>query len=80
MEPDIKKDKDGNITKRPANFCSNFGIVKKKARNIIKYRRRTLSSSEIPDWMMYETFIENNQTVVKQRCVWQKGNMVLIGE
>ena len=80
MQPDIQNDEHGNVRKRPANFCSNYGISKKKAKNNMRKRRRSSSSSEIPSWMKYQEMIEPDQTIKKERCIWERGSMMMIGK
>ena len=79
IQPELQMNDDGHISKRPANFCAVHGIHKKRAKDNMKWRKRSNSSSIVPSWMKYQEWIEPDQSISKQRCIWEKDRMMIIG-
>ena len=80
MEPDIDMDDSGHVKKRPANYCSVNDIQKKKAKYIINNKKKAMNTSVLPEWMQYQEWLQPDQSIVKERCVWFKKKMVAIGK
>ena len=79
MNPKVRRLNDGSIERIPLNTLSNYGISRKREKQVVRNMRRNQDPNTIPNDMMTFTYYVRDQ-IVTEDCVYEFPDMTILGK